>query len=156
MSYTHEQRIANGCPPSVYTDPAYKSWVSMKQRCYNQHDTHYPNYGGRGISVCDEWVNNFLEFRNHVGPKPDKCTLDRIDVDGNYEPGNVRWANSHVQNSNTRRNNATVGVIYRPHCKMWTARMTVNRVSVLYKSFKSHDDAVKARKEAEVKYAVYI
>jgi hypothetical protein len=77
----------------------------MKARCYNPKDTKYPDYGGRGIVMCDEWRNSFEAFLADVGPRPAPgLSIDRIDNDGNYEPGNVRWATHVVQQSNTRRN----------------------------------------------------
>ena len=76
----------------------------MLTRCYKAHVREYPNYGGRGIRVCDEWRKSFESFYAHVGPRPSlKYSIDRIDNDGHYEPGNVRWATRSQQNSNTRR-----------------------------------------------------
>ena len=79
----------------------------MRQRCENPHLKHYDKYGGRGITVCDEWTGEggFAKFLKCVGVKPSpKHSLDRIDNDGNYEPGNVRWATQAQQNRNNRRN----------------------------------------------------
>lgn len=83
--------------------PEHRAWVHMKQRCTNTNKREYQHYGGRGIKVCDEWMNSFTAFYNHVGPRPsEKYSLDRIDVNGNYEPGNVRWATNVEQKENTR------------------------------------------------------
>jgi hypothetical protein len=86
------------------SDPLYHTWHSMKKRCYYTGATGYANYGGRGITVCDEWRNDFWAFKEGVGacPSPD-MSLDRIDVDGNYESGNVRWATAKEQQLNRRR-----------------------------------------------------
>ena len=82
--------------------PEHRAWVHMKQRCTNPNKKEYPHYGGRGIRVCDEWMHSFLSFYHHVGPRPsDKHSIDRIDVNGNYEPGNVRWATQQEQVENT-------------------------------------------------------
>ncbi|MCM5682497.1 hypothetical protein M8A51_23455 [Schlegelella sp. S2-27] len=82
--------------------PEHRAWVHMKQRCTNPKKREYPHYGGRGIKVCDEWMHSFLAFFNHIGPRPsDRHSLDRIDVNGNYEPGNVRWATQQEQVENT-------------------------------------------------------
>jgi hypothetical protein len=76
----------------------------MKRRCLSPKDWQWKDYGGRGIRVCDEWMNDFRKFFKDIGPKPDPdYSIDRIDVDGHYEPGNVRWATAIVQ-ANNRRN----------------------------------------------------
>lgn len=80
----------------------YRSWESAKQRCFNPNTTGYHNYGGRGITMCDEWANDFNAFLEHMGPRPDGHSLDRIDSNGNYEPGNCRWADRYTQNGNRR------------------------------------------------------
>lgn len=81
----------------------YATWTGMKSRCSNPNETGYANYGGRGISVCAEWRHDFQAFFEYMGPKPDPSySIDRIDVDGNYEPGNVRWATPKEQANNKR------------------------------------------------------
>lgn len=82
----------------------YKIWTAMKSRCYNQNDHHYKNYGGRGIGVCDRWRYSFVNFFQDVGEIREGYSIDRINNDGNYEPGNVRWATPSEQMSNTRTN----------------------------------------------------
>ena len=81
-------------------------WVAMKQRCYNPNDKGYKNYGGRGIRVCKEWQDSFQAFYKYVSVLPHYGelgrSLDRIDNEGDYEPGNVRWATRHEQNTNKR------------------------------------------------------
>lgn len=82
----------------------FRAWCAAKARCYNSKVDRYPIYGGRGIRMADEWRDDFAAFFAHIGPKPSpKMTLDRIDVDGNYEPGNVRWATAREQRLNQRR-----------------------------------------------------
>lgn len=81
----------------------YKSWIHMKYRCNNPKSNCYSYYGGRGIKVCERWNNSFENFYEDMGMKPGKSySLDRIDFNGNYEPGNVRWADKKVQANNRR------------------------------------------------------
>lgn len=87
----------------------YNSWISMISRCNNPDNSNFPNYGGRGIKVCEAWLN-FNSFVNDVGYRPSlEHTIDRINNSGNYEPGNVRWA-THVQQSNNKRTNRMVNI----------------------------------------------
>lgn len=83
----------------------YSIWSSMKTRCYNPKSKSYGYYGGRGISVCQEWRNDFSAFREWALSHgyQDNLTLDRIDGDGSYSPGNCRWATWHEQRTNQRR-----------------------------------------------------
>lgn len=80
----------------------YMSWCSMINRCHNPTNARWPDYGGRGISVCDRWRARFEHFYDDVGDRPSGTSLDRIDNDGNYEPDNVRWATPSEQNLNRR------------------------------------------------------
>lgn len=84
----------------------YRLWKVMKSRCYNEHVDRYQNYGGRGIIVCDEWKNDFMSFYDWSikNGYDDTLTIDRINVDGNYEPSNCRWATMKQQMRNTSRN----------------------------------------------------
>lgn len=89
--------------------PLYRCWASMKNRCYNKNDkSNYEGYGSREIKVCDRWLgkNGFWNFVNDMGDKPRGYSIDRINVDGDYEPSNCRWASPKEQAYN-RRNNLT-------------------------------------------------
>ena len=84
--------------------PEYRAWEAMKNRCFRKTYHSYQRYGGRGITVCEGWINDFSAFFAYVGPKPSKQhSLDRIDNNKNYEPGNVRWASKIEQSRNSTR-----------------------------------------------------
>ncbi len=82
----------------------WNTWVKVISRCTNPKCKNFKDYGGRGIKVCDEWLNSFEAFFEHIGycPNP-QMSIDRIDNEGHYEPGNVRWATKKQQNRNTRK-----------------------------------------------------
>lgn len=108
------KQCRKGCSLGVHTkhratthttkSKEYTAWISMKQRCTNPRAQNYHNYGGRGISVCAEWIDSFEAFLSHVGYAPEggRISIDRIDNNGNYEPGNVRWATPYQQVMNRR------------------------------------------------------
>jgi hypothetical protein len=105
-----QKRRASGARPGRVRqsdDPAWIAWREMIRRCYRVRYKDYPAYGGRGIVVATNW-RRFPAFIADMGPRPSpKHSIDRIDNDGNYEPGNCRWA-TQLEQQNNRRNNVTI------------------------------------------------
>lgn len=91
----------------------YWVWTKIKQRCFNPNDKGYKNYGGRGITICSEWKNDFKSFYDYVSALPHfkekGYSIDRINNDGNYEPNNIRWATAYQQVHNRRKRNGIKG-----------------------------------------------
>lgn len=108
---TSIRRTTHGHSSGGVKTPEYQTWARIKTRCTNENHSDYPDYGGRGLMVAAEWVDDFEAFYAHIGPKPtSKHSIDRIDNERGYEPGNVRWATTEVQSNNKRSNHSlTVG-----------------------------------------------
>lgn len=106
---TIERERINRFRDNIKNSDEYNIWKGMKRRCYNSNNKNYHRYGGRGIKIHDEWLKNFESFYNYVrsnlGERPSrKHSIDRYpNYDGNYEPGNIRWATPRQQGQNTKR-----------------------------------------------------
>lgn len=101
--YRKEATATNKTIHGHHNTRAYKSWKHLIQRCTNPKCKDYPNYGGRGIQVCEEW-RDFRSFMRDMGECPDGLQIDRIDNDKGYEPGNCRWVTCELNNRNRRDN----------------------------------------------------
>lgn len=106
----------------------YMSWAYMKNRCLSKNNTEYKNYGGRGITVCDEWLD-FENFYKDMGDQPTtKHEIDRIDVNGNYEPSNCRWVTKSLNIHNKRKSNGCTskykGVVFRKDTSKWSSSIS--------------------------------
>lgn len=112
--------------------PSYKTWKHIKDRCLNPNSTFYKDYGGRGISIFEPWKEDFNTFYGYVSKLPHfeekGYSIDRINNDGNYEPGNVRWATRIEQNNNTRRN-----VFFEVDGKKYSVKEYANEHGLTYK-----------------------
>ena len=121
----------------------YRIFQSIKQRTTNPNSTHYKTYGGRGITMCIEWRDNFINFREWAlkNGYSDELTIDRIDVNGNYEPSNCRWATKSVQSINRRLSKLNTsgyrGVSYKKSIAKFKASIKVNGVDIFLGYFKT-------------------
>lgn len=136
--------------------PLYHTWENMRQRCNNPKHTAYKWYGARGIKICERW-NNFKYFIDDVGEKPsDKHTLDRINNNGNYEPGNIQWSTQKEQlrNQKIRSSNTTgfKGVWYNKKIGNYQVFIRDNYKGFYVGSFYDLDEAIGARLTAEAEY----
>lgn len=104
IDVTRQRSLTHGESNKTIT-PEYRSWIAMKGRCYDSNAPYYKNYGARGITICERWRNSYEAFLEDMGRRPSlKHTLERKDVNGNYEPGNCLWATIDVQSNNRRTN----------------------------------------------------
>lgn len=113
----------------------YRVWQNMKRRCYTASSNSYKNYGARGIIVCEEWKNDFLSFYNWAieNGYRDDLTIDRIDVNGNYEPSNCRWA-TVTEQANNKRNNRFIQYKGEKHTiAEWSKILKIKRETLRYR-----------------------
>lgn len=125
--------------------PLYPTWSSMKARCYNKNNNRYKHYGGRGIKVCDRWKNSFKNFLEDMGEKPSKNhSLDRINVNGNYEPENCKWATGSEQAINKRQITQYKNIHKRKDRNRYIVTMKRNGY-IRHKNTKTLQEAIKIR-----------
>jgi hypothetical protein len=120
---------------NAYGTPIYQTWISMIQRCRNQKNKSFKHYGGRGIIVCERWKTaaNFIE---DMGPRPEGMTLERINNDRGYEPGNCKWASPAEQTRNNRQTKLTKHQVHRIREFKW-AGASAKELAVLFDVTKS-------------------
>lgn len=152
-----ERSLKHGHTKQYKLSPEYQSWRSMIKRCTQIKNVAYHNYGGRGIKVCDRWIERFENFFEDMGKKPSpNQSLDRIDVNGNYEPGNCKWSTGFEQSRNqrlSRKSNSGVrGVSWNARDKLWYAVINVDKKRKHIGCFKTKEEAIEERRKAELKY----
>lgn len=156
----HYQRFQHYGDPSFDSNhhlsetPEYYTWASMKSRCNNPNDTGYKDYGGRGIKVCKRWTDSFLSFHEDMGKRPTRSySIERLDVNGDYEPSNCKWASKQEQARNTRvrewNTSGFRGVSWSKERKKWVAQIGVNGTTVGLGRYDSKAEAIDARLKAE-------
>lgn len=154
-------KILKNGPRSQYPEE-YKAWEGARQRCYVKTNRAYKNYGGRGIKMCDRWLEKpygFSNFMEDMGPKPSYertprggnpvWSLDRIDYDGDYCPENCRWADWVTQAGNRGTVHGTAGV--KQIDGLWVVRHRTAK-AVIRGSFATEEMAIEAKKDWEKKY----
>lgn len=141
-----------------YNTKIYAIYNSIKDRCFNENNERYHKYGGRGITICDEWKNSFQAFYNWSIKHgyEDGLSIDRIDNDGDYEPSNCRWISLGLQQHNKgiqiNNQSGVTGVCYDNTRKRWRAYIKVNNKPIHLGYYNDIDSATRVRKDAEVKY----
>ena len=136
--------------------PTHRMWLRMKSRCCSKINPGYNYYGGRGITVCREWLDDFMVFHNYVISLPNAMesgySIDRIDNDGNYKPGNIRWADKHTQTANKRSPGGEGGYVgvFRNY-KKFSSKITIRGKVIFIGSFDTPKKAGIARNNYIIK-----
>ena len=134
----------------------YSTYTHMKGRCYKPKEAGYSEYGGRGITVCERWLESFENFYADMGDCPEGCSLERIEVNGNYCPENCKWDTYSNQAYNQRMSkyntSGRTGVSWHEGGQKWMVTIDHQCKRIYLGLFESFDAAVEARQRAELKY----
>lgn len=145
MNYRHGQAAGN-------KTASYRTWRHMMLRCYNPDTDSYPEYGGMGITVCDRWREDFLNFHADMGDRPVNTTIDRINCAGNYEPGNCRWATKTEQSRNrsalSTNTSGHKNVSWRTCAERWFVSFSVKGKKLYFGCYKDLELAGLIAREA--------
>lgn len=156
--YNMEKAITHGMSDS----PEYTVYGSMKSRCYDTKNIAYHNYGKRGISVSDSWLEGFEAFFKDMGPRPsDKHTLERVDVNLGYSKENCIWTDDRgLQTYNSRKrsdnNSGKTGVCWYKASESWSVEINKDKIKHFLGYYKDLATAILVREEAELKYYGFI
>lgn len=134
----HKEQLANRMTTHGHTKgggpwpPEYRCWHTMKQRCCNPNNPKYADYGGRGITVCDQWKDSFENFLSDIGTKPSaRHSIGRINNDGPYSPENCRWETPAEQSNNTRRNHLVTYNNRTQNLNQWAEETGIPYITLL-------------------------
>lgn len=161
--YTHELRIKAKTTHGKYGTSEYNAYRSMLQRCSDPNRSDYHRYGERGITVCQRWKESFQNFYDDlissIGLRPSpKHSIDRIDNDGNYEPGNLKWSTKQEQ-ANNRRSNSSITCWGRTQTEMqWERETGIDRRQIHRRIFEYHwnkEDALTLKPDNHRRYSTY-
>jgi hypothetical protein len=125
-------------------EPEYENWHNMKQRCLNPNFHGYPNYGGRGIKICQRWIDSFVNFYEDMGKRPTPShSIDRIDNNGDYTPENCRWADKKTQiiNRGWNKNNQTGYRGVRKNRNKWSCKIWIDYKPYSFGSYTTKEEA---------------
>ena len=152
--YHNERRSEIFSTHGLSSSPEYKAFHNMKSRCLNENAQSYVDYGGRGITICDRWIDSFANFHKDMGDKPSPShSIDRENNEGNYEPSNCRWATQlqQVRNQRMKKNNTsgTTGVFFNKTTKKWYPSVHINGARKHLGVFTDEDEAKAVRWKAE-------
>lgn len=128
---TRKTHTTHGFTAGGITPKEYEAWLGMKDRCYNPKYDLFHRYGGRGIVVCKRWLGSFQYFYDDVGKSPPGMSLHRINNDGNYEPGNVKWATGIEQSNCTSRNHYIELGGRRQTASQWSRELGIKPGTIL-------------------------
>jgi len=142
------ERAKNMTTHGLAYDTIYNVYKAMMSRCYNEKNTAYNRYGGRGITVCEEWKNDIMSFYNWAKSNGHEngLEIDRENNDGNYEPSNCRWVTPSVNSQNRRmRSDNTIGYKgVKRNGKKWQAHITINKTHINLGSYITKEEAALA------------
>lgn len=154
---THGHSGTRNGEKRIGRSPEHRTWRDMINRCTNPNGQDYDLYMGRGIKVCDRWLHSFETFYKDMGTRPSpKHSIDRINVSGDYEPSNCRWATPSEQTINQRlrvdNKSGHKGVFWDSRKGKWQVSIGVNRKQINIGDFDTKEQAIDARKQAELQY----